>query len=690
MSARPDTDYRQEGRYLATVMVVNVQGFSALVGLDARVEMGVIKETWLRIDRTVAEMGGNLVKHTGDTLLAVWGLPTAGDNDPEQAVKAALALQDMIQRTHSAVVPESSKFTLQVGIHTGNIYAMQLGVNNEYALVGEAVSQAYRLADRSQPGMILIDEDTFHQVHGAFQMQRYEAEANAYQVEEVKATAGKARYGGAETMQTRMVAREQEMSQLSVWYAEAMQSGRPLLVLVEGESGIGKSRLLMEFTSQMEAEIPAFYLMASRALAQTERVPFYLWKTLWQNRFGVLNTDTPAAAGEKFLREVQRLWGRSLGPVPVLEAVHLTGSLIGLDWPGSPYLARFAQDALGRVNRGYEMTSELMRRTASTRPTVLVLDDLQWADQDSLDLLGFVMASSSEDQPLPLLVLGAARPGFAEQHPGLAQEMRLITLQPLPMSGETVAAAYPYLRGLPEHMLASLASVSGGNPYFLEEIVRSILKSNDEDSEDAMLEMLARLRAQPPESLEAMLRSRLSDLARMARAAAMLAAISGRVFWVGGIQAAVRAMVGKQTNMQLTLPSALAEQTIEEGLRQLVRAELAFPRANSSFTSDQEYIFKHDLLRDVAYNLVPANLRKVYHFAVGNWLAGHEDLEFIIMATDQFEMAGAFNEAMAQCEKAATLLEKRGAVGEAQMIMERSRLIHTNSQSSSKEKERTV
>ena len=152
--------------------------------------------------------------------------------------------------------------------------------------------------------------------------------------------------------------------------------------------------------------------------------------------------------------------------------------------------------------------------------------------------------------------------------------------------------------------------------------------------------------------------------------------------------AEARATTIPGANLTFNVPESVIDRFIQDGLRQLVRAELAFPRANSSFSSDQEYIFKHDLLRDVAYNLVPANLRKIYHFAVGNWLAGHEDLEFIIMATDQFEMAGAFNEAMEQCEKAATLLEKRGAVGEAQMLMERSRLIRTSSQSSSKEKER--
>ncbi|MBN2148030.1 MAG: AAA family ATPase [Anaerolineales bacterium] len=655
----------------------------------------MLKETWLRLNRVIAENGGNLVKHVGDMLLVVWGVPTPGDSDPEAAVRTALALQEAISKRRSPPGIERVQLHLRIGIETGHLFALNVGVNDEFTMMGEAVSKAYHLALAAKNGMILIDEDTFRQVHGAFQVRRLEEpeivatlKAGAvggdgdqpivvYQVEEVKATTGKARYGGIETMQTRMVGRDSELSRLNTLYDQALQGGRPVFALVVGEDGVGKSRLLMEFVNQVEAQTPAFYLMSSRALAQTQRVPFYLWKTLWQNRFGMSYTDTAQVASEKFMREVQRLWGRTLGPVPAVEVAHLAGSLIGLDWPGSPYLARFSQDALGRVNRGYELTYQLLCRAAQSRPTVLVLDDLQWADQDSLDLLGYLIGSEDMlgSEGLPLLVLGASRTEFIDRNPALVKAAHLLELPEMPVTGEIVAAAYTSLRGLPVQMLNSLAQFGRGNPYFLEEIVRYVLRSGEEDSEDATLETLARLRAQPPESLEAMLRSRLGDLTRMARAAAMLASISGRVFWVGAIEAAVRAMIGKATDTQLTLPSALAEQTIEEGLRQLVQCELVFPRANSSFSSEQEYIFKHDLLRDVAYSMIPVHYRKPYHLAIANWMAKREEVDFMIMAADHYEIAGASQEAMAQCEKAAGVYEARGAIGEAQMLMERSRLV---------------
>ena len=153
----------------------------------------------------------------------------------------------------------------------------------------------------------------------------------------------------------------------------------------------------------------------------------------------------------------------------------------------------------------------------------------------------------------------------------------------------------------------------------------------------------------------------------------MLASVSGRVFWVGGIEAAVRAFLGKRTDMHLTVPSIFAEQSVQEGLRLLVMAELAFPRANSTYSSEQEYIFKHDLLRDAAYSLIPAGYRTQYHLAVGHWLLNHSTPDFKIMAADQFEAAGAFADVVIACEQAVELFSQRGAHGEAQMLTERMR-----------------
>ena len=247
------------------------------------------------------------------------------------------------------------------------------------------------------------------------------------------------------------------------------------MVVVSGEAGLGKSRLLMEFASKLEMDDPNVSLLSTHALAQTTRVPFYLWKSLWHARFGLREEDPVDVNRSKFLRELQRLWGGRLGPISVIEIAHLIGSLIGLEWSDSQYLAAYSKDPEARRKRAYELTYILLQRLCALRPTVLVLDDLQWADTSSLDLLASLFRST--DNPLSLLVLGGTRPEFLRQSPRWTNVADLIPLSVLSTNAATVAAAYPELRSLPEAVLTELAVKAEGNPYFLEEMVKSLIKA---------------------------------------------------------------------------------------------------------------------------------------------------------------------------------------------------------------------
>jgi len=684
MTPVQETDRYPEERRLVTVMFVSVQGLNALV---ERVELDtlreVVREAWPRLESVVARHGGYICKHMSDMMMAVWGVPTLGENDAERAVRAALEIQKTVAGYVKFAEKQGLELQLRIGMHTGQVYAGYVGTQNEYTVMGEVVNMAFRLADAAEAEMILIGDATNQAVRGAFQVRKlpqiqlkgFPKPVEPYAVIDTQATSGRARYGTLDNLPTRMTSRSELLSRLNEYYQDVVRSGKPALILVSGEPGIGKSRLLMEFSGFLESNNPSFYLLSARALAQTARVPFHMWQLVWYNRFGLRRDESPAVTNEKFLREFQRAWGRTLGPVPLLEAAHLVGSLIGLEWQGSPYMASFAQNPQGRVERAFELTRELMKRIASTRPTMLMLDDLQWSDPHSLELV-LSLLNNSADNRLPLLIVAGVAPEFLD-HPCKTQNCKLsdlgqvIKLDPLPANAETVMNAYPNLASLPDHVLAPLVKYSGGNPYFLEEIVRLLLKSIEQGGEELLYEKLAQMRSQPPESLVALLKARLADLPRLARAAAMLAAVSGRVFWVGGIEAAVRAFVGKHTDLHLTVPSVLAEQSVQEGLRLLVKAELAFPRANSEYSSEQEYIFKHDILRDLAYELIPTTYRLQYHLAVGHWMMKHSDPDFLIMAADQFEAAGSTNEAVAACMQASELLKQRGAHREAQMLAER-------------------
>lgn len=670
--------YPEERRF-ATVLFADVTGFTALAEkLDFEMVSDLIKGIWLRLDTVIGSYNGYIDKHTGDGVMVVWGAPYAGDDDAERAVSAALAMQASLDEYASqSTIPGADKLRLRVGINSGSVFAGYVGIREEYTVIGDTVNVASRLEEFAEPGTVIMGDNTYRLVRGAFQVRRLlpfnvkgkTEPLTAFLVERRILSPTRVRYGSTESLETCLVGRELEQAQLSSFYEQAARSESPIMVLVAGEAGLGKSRLMMEFASRLETDNQNVTLLSTRALAQTSRVPFYLWKSLWLARFGLREEEPEEITRAKFLRELQRLWGGQLGPISVMEVAHLVGSLIGLDWPESKYLAVFEQDPEARLQRAYELTRVLLQRMCMARPTLLLLDDLQWADQGSLDLLASLFQPS--DKPLSLLVLGGTRPEFLRQSPRWTNLANLITLSPLTTNARMVATAYPELHALPETVLSELAVKSEGNPYFLEEMVKILLKFGLRDDHHDPELILAQLRSQLPVSLQAMLQARLDSLSREARAVALLASVIGRVFWVGPIMAAARTAAGFGTGPLGEMPSLVVDRVVQDGLRQLVRAELAFPRAGSQFSQEQEFIFKNTFLRDVAYSLIPLKNRSQYHLAVAHWLADRADADFKVMAAEHYQAGGAFQDAVRQYEQAVRLARARGAASEAEIMYAR-------------------
>jgi class 3 adenylate cyclase len=662
-----------EERRLATVLFADVHGFTALAEqLDYETVSDLIKSIWKRLDAVIEENGGYIDKHMGDGVMAVWGAPFAGDDDAEQAVTAALAMQTALKdlAAHS-LVPGATQLQLRLGVNSGSVFAGYLGSRDEYTVIGDTVNVASRFEQTADPGTVVIGESTFRLVRGAFRVRRLSPlnlkgktePIEAFLVEGAAPSGGRGRYRGGEGLATYMVGRTAELEQLAQIHSKFQEDSSPTMVLVTGEAGLGKSRLLMEFTSQLEINNPASLIGNSRALAQAERIPFYLWKGLWYNWFGITSEDDAELTRDKFIRELSRLWGKQLSMSSPLEAAHLIGNLCGLEWPESRYLMRYP-DAFTRIRRAFELTRELLQRVTVLRPVILWFDDLQWADKSSLELLQFLL-EPGEACPA-LLVLAGARDDFLRQ-PGPALALTniasRISLHAVPFTAESVAAAYPDLRHWLPAVLTELAQRCEGNPYFLEEMVKGLLKGSAEHANPN--DQLAFLQANPPESLRAMLQARLDDLPREARAIALLASVVGRVFWVGAVAAEARASSPGGTGLLASAPSAVVERLIQDSLRHLVRAELAFPRVSSHFSNEQEYIFKHSLLRDVAYSLIPNKYLPQYHLAVARWLATRPEMDFVIMAAEHFELAGAYREAARQYDQAAHLSNIRGGTSEA-------------------------
>jgi class 3 adenylate cyclase len=680
-----------EERRIASVLFADVQGFTTLAErVDFEAASDLIKGLWQRLDEIILTHGGYIDKHQGDGVMAVWGAPYAVENDAEQAVAAAMELQAAFQEyIRSSSRKGADELKMRIGINTGPVLAGYVGVKIEYTVMGDTVNVANRLEQAAEPNTVTIGESTARLVRGVFHLRRLEpffvrgrAEIiSAYQVEASLPQPTRVAYHPVESLETHMVEREIQMARLAVLFHQAMHNDRALLTIVSGDAGLGKSRLLLEFASQISAENPSVVVFSARALSQASQVPFYFWRSLWRNRFGVNEDDSLPVVRAKFLLGVRAYWGEEPEEISAEEVTHFIASLAGIVWEDSPYLKIYKDDPIGRVQRSFELTLRLLRRVSSHHQTLILLDDLQWADSSSLDLFIKILDAQSSPgkvtEPMPLLILAGSRPDFLRRNPRWANLGSVMELTPLPRSSSVVSKAYPDLAKVPVEILSELAQRSEGNPYFLEEMVKGLLKSKLAEKAVSPEDFLRLIRTYIPESLRVMLQARLDSLSREARSVALLASVVGRVFWVGAVLMEARANQGLGTGPLTSLPGEVIERVVQDALRQLVQAELAFPRPNSRFSGDQEYIFKHSLLREVAYSLIPNKTRSRVHLAVASWLSDHPDPDLRVMAAEHYEQGGAILEATHFYEEAARYARSRGAAHESAVLLARARTLRS-------------
>lgn len=638
MSLDTSSNKFPEERRLASVLFADVQGFTSLAEqLDFETVSDMIKGIWNRLDRAIEAHNGYIDKHLGDGVMAVWGAPFASDNDAEQAIITGLELiRALGEFCENTSIPGAEALKLRVGINSGLVFAGYVGIRHEYTVIGDTVNLAARLEQNSEANTVTIGENTLRMVRGSFRVRRLEPtqvkgkadKIQPYAVEGALQNAGRIRYQSADSLVTKMVGREAEMARLLALFDQSLQAGRPLMALLDGELGVGKSRLLLELNRQLETRPEGVTTLAARGLSQTAHIPFYLWRVLLRNRFGMRDEDRAETASEKWKIGVESVYQED-EPAKQQEITQTLGAMIGLSGESVPGSA----ENLRRVSF---LTREMLQRLSAKRPLVLLFDDLQWADRESLLLINYLLNTS--EPALPLLIVGAARPEFLKGAPQWHNLARVTRLAAIPFTAALVAEAYPDLQHVAAPVLAEIGTRAEGNPYFLEEIVKSLIKNNLLE-EGAAEQIQSSLLANIPESLRATLQARLDNLSREARTVALLAAVVGRVFWVGAILAEARSTPLPGAPALINIPAPVIERFVQDGLRQLVRAELAFPRSDSQFSEEQEYIFKSSYLRDVAYSLLANRNRAQFHRAVGEWLEKHRDPAYQSMARDHAQSA---------------------------------------------------
>ena len=413
-------------RRQVTVMFADVSGFTSMSSrLDPEAVAGVMNELWSTLDAVVTGHGGRVDKHLGDAVMAVWGVSATDEDDPERAVRAGLAMQAEVMRRGSV-----DGLMMRVGINTGPVHLGVVGATAEFTAIGDTVNVASRVQNFAPLGGVLVTHDTYRHIRGVFDVEELDAATvkgkeqpiRVYVVRRAKAHAFRRSTRGVEGVETRMIGRADELGVLRAEFESVVDEPTTRAVMVIGDAGIGKSRLLYEFENWIDLHPAGAYFFKGRALATHRSAAFGLVRHLFGDRFGVLDSDPASVVADKM-----RV---GFGPTLTAREAEVVGHWLGFDLGSSAAV----QSLLGSGQLATAARAHLFRYVealATDGPVVVFLEDLHWADDESLALVDDVIARLAE---VHLLVVGAARSALVERPEAeslVARSSVVLPLEPL-------------------------------------------------------------------------------------------------------------------------------------------------------------------------------------------------------------------------------------------------------------------
>ena len=598
-----------------SILFLDVVGSTTLAQqLDPEEVSAVMDGALSRGTAIVQAHCGRVLQYAGDNLLAAFGADEALEDDTERAVRCGLALLELgktlgaeVQAAHG-----NAGFNVRVGLHTGGVL-LGGGVDEEGSIRGQAVNIAARMEQTAPAGGLRISHDSYVQVRGLFEVSASEPLAVkgvdhpivSYLVVKAKPRSFRIATRGIEGVATRMIGREAEFEALQAAFKRLFAERQLLAVSVVGEAGLGKSRLLDEFQAWTEDRPERVFLFRGRATPQTQGQPFGLLRDIVAWRLQLSDDDTLAQAKAKIEAGLMPLFADE--PEFAEGHAHLLGHLIGLDWKDSPHLRGILDDPKQIRNRAQHAAAQMFRRVSAQdgSPVILQLEDLHWADDESLDFLNYLVEVNRD---MPLLMLAFTRPTLFERRAdwnSTEGRHERIDLHPLDM-GASRELANELLKKLPEVPAALRELITGGaegNPFYMEELVRMLIDQGaiDASTDPWRLNAERLLATQVPSTLTGVLQARLDGLPAAERLTLQEASVIGQVFWD-------RALLALDPQTETTLP-------------RLVQRELALPRHDSELAGLREYAFKHAILHQVTYATVLKRQRKALHGKLADWLA---------------------------------------------------------------------
>ncbi len=578
-------------RKTVTILFCDVTGFTSL---GERVDPETMRRVMVRyfdeMRAVLQRHGGTVEKFIGDAVMAIFGVPVLHEDDALRAVRAADEMQRALARLNDELDARFGvRLEARIGINTGEVIVGDPSSQQTIA-TGDAVNVAARLQQAAQPGEILLGRETHRLVADrvrAGPLETFSAKGksepvSSWRLDEVRA--------GAERIFRRLgspiVGRERERDLLHAAYRTALEEQSCGVVTVLGAAGVGKTRLAQEVAARSFGATIA----QGRCLPYGDGITFFPVTEILRSLAGLSADDDEGIVRGRIAQLLP----------PIDESSLVTDRLAGL----------LSAETDVRSEEAFWAVRKLLESVARSRPLVLVLEDLHWAEPTLLDLVEYLVGWS---RGAPMLVLALARPDLLDLRPAWPGERLFLE----PLAGDDVRALLGNMLGAAEldaGIALRIETAAEGNPLFVEELVRMLVDDGALVLDDGRWTASGIGELAIPPSINALLAARLDHLDPEEQTVLQCASVIGKQFWWSAVAELVPAEVRDRVGSHL---------------HALVRKRLVFPAESTSFVNEDSFRFGHILARDAAYAALPKARRAELHERFAGWLdrkGGYEEI----------------------------------------------------------------
>jgi class 3 adenylate cyclase/tetratricopeptide (TPR) repeat protein len=622
---------RETERRRATVLFADLTGFTSLSErLDAEDAAATVNRCFELLEGVVTRHGGTVDKYIGDCVMALFGVTDALEDTAHRAVNAAIEMRSLFAEGGPLGGPDSPPLELHVGINSGLVIAGEVGgaVRREFTVMGDAVNIASRLKDLAPPGCIYVGAETHRDTSHQFEyrtlpplrLKGKAQEVRAWELLSQREVVHRSRIDPRRPVFSRLVGRTRELARLDEALA-ALRAGRGGIVSLIGEAGLGKSRLVAELTAP--GRLGDVTVLQGRSLSVGQNLAYHPFADLLRGWSRIADDEAGATAARKLEAAIAEVV-----PADAAETAPLIATLVGIPLSEEQRgrLAGIHGEAMQKLI--LRSVKELFTAVARRRPLVLVFEDLHWADLSSVGLLEALLGLTRNH---PILFLTVSRPDFATAlrllaaaRTGHADRHVEIVLKPLEPPHVRTLLDNLFERGdVPEAVRGLIQTKAGGNPFYLEEVVRALIDAG------AMVHTHDGLHATEkihdvaiPGTIRETIMARIDRLGERCKGVFQIAAVVGRSF-----------------DRELLADLVPSPEHLDEDIGQLVDLELLI--------HDRVYTFKHALIQEVAYESILRARREQLHGRVAELIEARRSAAAGVtgMLAYHFSLAGQLERA---------------------------------------------